>query len=88
MSEVGPSDTLAERLAAAEPGVALRTLLVVSRGCSAAAPNRFCYQSALDVVIDRFDRDASRLAFSITLQLARVDKFVQLFSETWIALIA
>jgi hypothetical protein len=35
---------------------------MVSIAFSAAAANRFCCQSALDVFIDRFDRDAPRFA--------------------------
>jgi hypothetical protein len=57
-------------------------------GWSAAAPNRFCCESSFDVVVYRLDCDASRFAFGITFQLARVDKFVLFLRETWIALIA
>ena len=35
-------------------------------GRSAAAPNYFCCQSALDVVVYRLDYDASQFAFGIT----------------------
>jgi hypothetical protein len=52
--------------------------LIISIGSRTAASKSFRCQPSLDVVVDRFDYDASRFAFG--LQLARVDKFVQLLA--------
>lgn len=54
---------------------------MISFGCGAAAARSFRCQPAFDVCADRFDRDTPRLAFRVTLQLARVDELVQLFTR-------
>src|SRR5262249_8692381 len=59
----------------------LRTCLTRWMGRSAAAASRFRGQSPLDVLVDRFDRDPSGLAFLITVQLTRVDEIVQLLAR-------
>jgi len=61
------------RLSSSVTDCAFTDLMDQLLGCSAAAPNHFFCQSALDVVVCRLDDDASQFAFGITFQLACVD---------------
>src|SRR6185437_5730786 len=75
----GSSDqvrSMGVRLESREPRVTLKNGIdLFDRMC------RFRGQSALDIVVDRFNRDAPRFALRVALQLTRVDKLVQLLAR-------